>query len=86
MLPKLRIRLTVPPKAELFGSFRTRIEGLGDSEEVASPLQGAMLFMTSYPSANCVSSCCSACLGGRDDGRLSPAAFNLSSSKVMNSD
>lgn len=75
-LPKLRMRLTVPPKAGLLGSLRTTMEGLGDSEDVASPpLHGPMLFMTSYPSSNGFSS-------DSDEGWLSPAVFNLSSSGV----
>lgn len=88
VLPKLRIRLTVPPSAGLLGSFRTTIEGLtkeGDSEQVASPLCAPMLFMTSYPSSNCFSSCSSACLGDRDKDPP-PAALHLSSSKVMTGD
>ena len=88
VLPKLRMRLTVPPKAGLPGSLRTTMEGLGDSEEeVASSAHGPMLFMISYPSSSCFPSCsCSDCLGGRDEGRLSPAAVNLSSSGVRTGD
>jgi len=64
------------------------MEDLGDFEDMAFPSCGSMLFITSYPSSNCFSSRCSACLDGNGEGWPSAAvaAFDSSSLKVMNGD
>lgn len=79
VLPKLRMRLTVPPTGGLLPSLSTSTLALGGSS------WGPMLFMISYPSSDGSSLCFSAWLGTKHNGWLF-LAFVVSSVGVTTGD